>query len=353
MNPALPLCAGLLAASQLPAATQEEIWKVYRAGDATKAAQLGVEAIHAKPDDIDLRQVTGRALVASHQYSAALPHLERVVRLDTGRTWQSAWALAYAGIAHYALGDPAKSQAALEESLRLRATRNVEAFARQTRTLLGFGATYTNWSRLETAHFCFHFSPDLAPGVTNRFADLREAAFEKINAFFGASLPKKIDFFVWRRSEDAEQAGLPRLGFARPDLCIVHSTYKQTVGHEMTHVISGQGIPPGKKTALINEGLAVYFDQTRRDRLASARQAMREAKLESVSLAELWLNLRTKQDNVTYPVAGAFIERLRNRGGDDKLKQLARDETREAARRLYGDDLEKWIKEFELELLKP
>lgn len=353
MNPALPLCAGLLAASQLPAATQEEIWKVYRAGDATKAAQLGVEAIHAKPDDIDLRQVTGRALVASCQYSAALPHLERVVRLDTGQTWQSAWALAYAGIAHYALGDSAKSQAALEASLRLRATRNVEAFARQTRTLLGFDATYTNWSRLETAHFCFHFSPDLAPVVTNRFAGLRETAFEKINAFFGTSLPKKIDFFVWRRSEDAEQAGLPRLGFARPDLCIVHSTYKQTVGHEMTHVISGQGTLTGKKAALINEGLAVYFDQTRRDRLATARRAVREAKLESVSLLALWQNLRSQPETIAYPVAGAFVERLQDRGGDAKLKALVGDQTLETARRIYGDDLGKWIKEFELDLLKP
>jgi len=51
VNSALPLCGCLLVAVCSHAATQEEIWKVYQAGDAAKAAQLGVEALQTQPED--------------------------------------------------------------------------------------------------------------------------------------------------------------------------------------------------------------------------------------------------------------------------------------------------------------
>ena len=80
---------------------------------------------------------------------------------------------------------------------------------------------------------------------------------------------------------------------------------------------------------------------------------MREAGLESISLTQLWQGLRSKADVVTYPVAGAWVERLRQKGGDEKLKELLRRQTLESARGIYGEELEKWIKEFEQDLFKP
>jgi hypothetical protein len=219
--------------------------------------------------------------------------------------------------------------------------------------LLGLAAVYTNWMVVETEHFRFHFSVEARTINTNSFVASRESAFARINQFFGAKMPKKIDFFVWRSSEDAERAGLGTLGFARPEMCLVHSAGNQTRGHEMTHVICRQAVKPAKTSGLINEGIAVYFDQTGRDRLATARRAVREAKMESVSITDLWERLRAKSDSITYPVAAAFIERLHKKGGDEKLKQLAREQTLEAAKRIYGGELEAWIAEFEKELVAP
>ena len=343
----------LLCAACLPAAPADEIWKLYKQGDTAQAAARGLEELKQQPEDIELRQVTGRALVESRQFAAALPHLEHVVRLDTRRSWQSAWALAYAGYAHFGLGEATKAAAALDASLRLHATRNAETFARQAQALLGFSAAFTNWIVLETARFRFHFSPSVAAAATNRFAEQHEAACGQINKFCEARLPKKIDYFVWNTSADAERAGLGKLGFARPEMTLVHATWNQTVGHEMTHVLCWHGFHPAQTTALINEGLAVFFDQTRRDRLATAQAAVRAAGLESVSIVELWSDLRAKADTVTYPVAGAWIDCLHARGGADRLQQLAREQTLDAARRIYGGELEKWIEEFEHDLRKP
>lgn len=347
MKAPLIICLWLAWQTLAIAATQEEIWKVYNRGEAAKAAELGLAAIKDEPENIDLRQVTGRALVDSQQYAAALPHLAKVVELDGQKTWQSAWALAFAGYAHFGQNDPAKARAALEDSLKLKGTRNVINFARRAQTLLGFAPVYSNWVTLETEHFRFHFSPATQPLDTNRFAASREVAFTNINRFFQVRLPKKIDFFVWRSSADAEQAGVGTLGFARPELSIVQSAANQTRGHEMTHVICYQAVKPVQRTGLINEGIAVYFDQTGRDRLAMAKAAVKEAKLESVSLTNMWAG------RVSYPVAGAFIERLHKKGGDEKLKQLARDQTLEAARKVYGEQLDTWMAEFEQELMAP
>lgn len=334
----------LVSVSLAAAATQEEIWKVYNSGEAAKAAERGLAAIKDEPENIDLRQVTGRALVASGQFAAAVPQLEKVVELDGNKTWQSAWALAYAGYAHYGLSHYTNSQAALEASLKLKATRNVVNFAQRAQALLGFAPIYSNWVTLETEHFRFHFCPEVLSVGTNRFAATREAAFETINRFFQAKLPKKIDFFVWRNSADAEQAGVGTLGFARPELCLVQSAVNQTRGHEMTHVICHHAVRPVRRTGLINEGIAVYFDGTGRDRMAMAKSAVQAAKMPTVSITNMWVG------RVSYPIAGAFIAMLHRKGGDEKLKQLAHDQTLEAARRIYGAELDAWIAEFEKEL---
>ncbi|MEI7729740.1 MAG: hypothetical protein WCO56_09205 [Verrucomicrobiota bacterium] len=336
----------------LSAATSEEIWKVYRRGEAARAAELGLAALKDKPEDMELRQVTGRALVDSEQFAVALSHLEKVVQLDTNRSWQSAWALGYAGYAHFGLGDAEKSRKALEDSLAFKATRNVISFAQHGQMLFGFSGVYSNWTAQETAHFQFHFSSATPPAGQTNFAERHEAAFEAINRFFEAKLPKKIDFFVWGTSGEAETAGLGTLGFARPEMGIVHSHWRQTTGHEMTHIISRQALKPVKVTALINEGVAVYFDQTGRNREQTARAALREAKVETLSLVALWAQMRAVDDIVTYPVAGAVIERLRQQGGDDKLRQLLCDQSIESARQIYGAVFDGWLRELESDLLR-
>jgi tetratricopeptide (TPR) repeat protein len=346
----LVLVLGWQETSSAAAASTEEISKLFQERKHDRVFEASQEFLKHSSNNLEVLSIVGRSLVELGRFEDALVYLERTVVVDTNQTWAAAWALAYAGYAHYGLGHHDAARTNLAASLKSKATRNVVSFAQQAQLLLGLTDHYRDWSLVETEHFRFHFSPETMRLDTNRFAVVRELAFTNINHFFAAKLPKKIDFFVWNKSEDAEKLGLGTLGFARPEMCIVHSRYNQTVGHEMTHVISHQAFHPVSKSGFINEGIAVYFDQTRRHRLANAREAVRQSKLTKLNLKEYWQGRQSRSETLSYPVAGAFIERLMERGGPEKLKQLASDQSFESARRIYGADLDEWIATFEKEL---
>jgi hypothetical protein len=213
-------------------------------------------------------------------------------------------------------------------------------------------AAYWNWPVVETAHFCFRFSPllHLDDRTTRDYIFRHEVAFETINQFFQADLPKKIDFFVWAGNPEAHAAGLGVLGFANPQMTLTHQSFEQTDGHEMTHVLCYYAFKPIKATRLVNEGVAVYFDQTKRNRFAEARRAVRSAGLDHISVAKLWTESQSQGAGVMYPVAAAFIERLRFNGGDEKLKQLLHNQTLDAALQIYGPELTDWMMQFDQDL---
>jgi hypothetical protein len=179
------------------------------------------------------------------------------------------------------------------------------------------------------------------------FAERHDAAFQEIAAFFGATLSHPARFFVWRSNEEAQAAGLPPLGFARPAYHLVHARVNQTVGHEITHLAVYHGAQPTQRTGLINEGLAVYFDQSGRDRYATARSALAAVGRKTVSIETLWTDWASVPPRVSYPVAGAFVHHLIERGGPATIKQLARHQTLDRAQQLYGDDLARYMAEVE------
>ena len=49
-------------------------------------------------------------------------------------------------------------------------------------------------------------------------------------------------------------------------------------------------------------------------------------------------------------MAGAFVERLVERGGREKFLELFRDQSAETARRIYGAEFDGWVQEFEQQL---
>ena len=123
----------------------------------------------------------------------------------------------------------------------------------------------------------------------------------------------------------------------------------QSPAHELVHVLSYYAVPaPRVRTRLINEGVAVNFDLSGQDRLAAARAAARETG--SLRLTDLWEKADTVPENILYPVAAAWVERLLEHGGRDSFLALLRNQSLSSARRIYGDALDQWIVEFEHDL---
>lgn len=208
--------------------------------------------------------------------------------------------------------------------------------------------TLVGWSTVETQHFRFHFPPEPAANPST-FPGQLEAAYTELSSTFSATLPGKINFYVWN-SRDAGERLLGRPpGFASGRHLLIHATADQTIGHELTHVLVHYTATPEVTTRFISEGTAVAFDLTKRDRLAVAKTSVR-GQAPPGALARLWTAGDNAPEALLYPVAGAFVERLYARGGRDRFLRLLKRQTIEHAREVYGADLDRIIAEFEKDL---
>jgi len=209
---------------------------------------------------------------------------------------------------------------------------------------------FDKWTVKETENFKFYFQPNTRVSNINEYVHERERAFKKINNVFKAQLPQKIIYFIWNSNEDALKEIDETLGFSLPKAYTIHSLYEQTIGHEMTHVIVGNMDGAIKQTALINEGLAMYFDQTNRDFLTILKESMHKLKGEKISIKDWWIKWPGDMigDNFyTYVVAAAFVEYLIEEEGMDKMIELAKNQTYQNAKFIYGDKIDQLIVEFE------
>lgn len=349
-----PHCLALVVFALVPhstiASVADDVVARFNSGDYAGAAQLGRDALKANPTDIDLELALGRSLTELGDFTAARPLLEAVIAAEDRPTWRTGWALTTLASVRFANGDIDAAMDCARRAIAQKATPNIVKATESFLLLVGHSPAMAGWIVVETENIRFAFHPSLKEFDQRSFVKSRQDAFVALQAWFPADLPKKIDYFVWPDNRTAAQVGIRSLGFSRPALSVIHSRANQTPGHELVHVLSYHSMHPKIRTGLINEGIAVLFDQQHVDRLTNARKGVQGAKLRELSIVALWKDWPSGHDEYTYPVAGAFVERLKQRGGEAKLKQLLAEQTYAAATRIYGDDLTGWIVEFERDL---
>jgi len=350
--------AGAAAAQDTPQqGPADPLWELYKQGKFDEVVNQGKALLSTGSETAQVNLAVGRALVDQGKAAEGEIFLKRAAELDTkDRTWVYAWAQVYLGAVRLQLGDDAGARTAWLAARDCNATRNATRNADNNLLYFALDPLFDKWDTFKTDHFLFRFSDKLTDLDRAAYARRHEEAYAKIRAWFGGAPEQPIRFVVWADQDEATAAGMPPLGFARPRLDLVHCLVNQTVGHEMAHVIGYAAIHPVKTTGLINEGTAVYLDQTGRDRLAVARDALAAARADTsavlppVSLRALWDDWSLAPDSVTYPLAGAWIARLVEKGGKEKFLRFFADQSRDHAREVYGEDLEGWIDEFEKDL---
>ncbi|MEJ2678221.1 MAG: hypothetical protein P8174_03990 [Gemmatimonadota bacterium] len=319
------------------------------AGRFHEVARAGEAALAAHPADPDLHLLLGRALVEVGRPGEALSHLDFVVRLDTRRSWRWAWAQDYRARALYCLGRTADAHAALDDAIASNATRNVVRDARGLAHMIGYDATFDGWREFRLGDVRVHYGTAVTRDQARAFAASRAAALEQLREWIPVKPLKPIDIFVWPDAGSARAAGFRSIGFARPELGLIHSRLDQTPAHELVHVVVFQGLDSVHRTRFVNEGVAVLMDGTGRSRLAMARLAV--ARLDGpVHIVDLWRDGQRAPEPVVYPVAAAFLERLRERGGEDRFKEFHRDQTVDRARELNGPLLDRVVESVERDL---
>lgn len=323
----------------------DNLWKLYNSHDFKSVIGKAKTLLENEPDNIDINLIIGRSYTDLGDFKSAVNFLETTVTNDNNNSWRKAWALSCLGTCYFMLQDYDDSETSLNECIELNATKNATNNAYGQTLLFGFNEFYKTWKTVETDNFCFHFQ-DMNDTEIENYTILREVAFKEINDFFKNSLPKKIDFYVWQSRDDAKKILRANLGFSKPNFCIVHTFYQQTIGHEMTHVISNYTSDISKKTRFINEGTAVCFDQSHQDRLKQIKDWI-SANNNQIRIKDCWENGDGYAEDILYPLSGLFVKELIDNFGEKKFLEFFGNQTYDNAKLVFGDKLDKVIQEFE------
>lgn len=326
-------------------ATLDELLKLYNSQEFKTVIEKAKPLIQTDPNNIDLNLLMGRSLTDLTDFKNALPYLELVVKKDKTNSWQKAWALSYLGTCYFMLQDYNNSEAALNECINLNATKNATNNAYGQTLHFGFNEFFKTWKIVETDNFRFHFQ-NMNPIEIEKYISDREVAYKEINGFFKSALPKKIDFYIWESREDAMKILKRNLGFANPIFCIIHTYYNQTIGHEMTHVISNYTTEIRNKTRFINEGTAVCFDLSNNDKFKMVKDWI-AANNKQIAIKDCWENGEKYGEEILYPLSGLFVKELLDSFGKEKFFEFFKNQTYENAKLVFGNKLDRMIEEFE------
>ena len=322
-------------ASQVPV----NIELLYQARQFDKVVEEGKKKLKAKPNDIIANHLVGRALADIKKFEEAEQFLKKAIT-EASPNYVNSWSYAYLGLCNYLNDKYDESKINLEQAIKLNATKNSTNFAKRRLQWFQMTEYFDNWEIVETEHLRFHFQPNYKIESIEKYCEIRENAYIQNNEFFKATPFKKIDYFIWCEPEGAKEIVGKELGFANSDLCIINSKLNQTIGHEITHILSEYGVRPILKNRLVNEGVSVAFDLTNRNRIELAKSV----NIKNFTIKELIEQADNLPDSILYPIGGALIEHLKLEKDDIKLKKLIKEQSWQNLIKLYG--IEK-IEKFE------
>lgn len=322
----------------------QKLFKELNQGKIDQVISEGLSLLAKDSNNIDLNHIIGRAYFYKGEFDIAIGYLEKSILTDSPKSSTKAWGYNFLGKCYLMKDNLEKAKEYFYKSYNMKATENVTKSSYYA--LAGYGLLnfYNNWKKVESKHFIFYFQDSRN---AEWFVKTREEAYDSISNYLNVKLEKKIRYFVWASRKDAKEVLKRPLGFSKPELYLIHSAYNQTRGHEMTHVISNYVTNIKVKTGLINEGLAVYLDLDDRDDRGLVFSAMKKYNIKKIDIQSFWSDWRKYSDEISYPVAGLFVEDLIKKYGKDKFLNFFADQSYQNAKAVFGDDFDNFIKEFE------
>jgi tetratricopeptide (TPR) repeat protein len=321
----------------------EALSKLYGSGAYAELDRQCIDLLKTFPDHPEINMLYGRSLADQEQTVKAIGYLSKAA-VSNGPAYVRAWSYAYLGTCYFTIDSIEKSRASLLKCVELNATKNATGYANRRISYYGFSDHYKDWEVIESKHFRFLFQDSSNVKNKMHFIEERESVFEELVARFPATLPGKIDFFVWNSTDDGVNQLGASPGFARPEELLVHCRYNQTVGHEMTHIIVHHSLHPKTKSRLINEGIAVLYDFSSRLKMDIAKLAA-SSSTEPISIKDMWMRGAAFDESLLYPVGGAWLGFLETKLSGEGFRQILQNQSYEA----YPNrsELESLIAEFE------
>ncbi|MGE5400738.1 MAG: tetratricopeptide repeat protein [Ignavibacteriales bacterium] len=309
------------------------------------------EILKNNSEDPVANSFRGQTLVKLGRFGEAKRFLETALENQKNNLAARAYIMLNLGWIYYIEKETNKAAGILYSCSKLEVKAGAPRDAKRSLVLLGLDSLYHKWKLFETNDIIFHFPPDSKVSDKEAFARSRQIAYEKISNFFNADLKRKINFYAWNKSTDAENIGLRPLGFSEPEFFITHSAINQTRGHEIAHIVIRNYVKTETVNKFIDEGAAMYFDMTGRNRLQAARDIIKEMGYKSkISISGIWQKPADYPDLIIYYLGAALVERLVNEESKEKLTQLLKFQSYENAENIYGERLNTVIGNLENEL---
>ena len=211
---------------------------------------------------------------------------------------------------------------------------------------------YEDWLDYDSAHFTYHYLPKTYVAKSIKaIAKDHEKAYTSILKSLGVKFNGTIDMYFYPSGESLYRATARDSGFAINEHNEVHAVWvsaqeHQSVGHEMTHVITSGAIGEPRE-ALLGEGIAVCLDQAKPNPHVRAAGLQQQKKL--VPLSSLLGDAFFEVDaEVRYAQSGSIACWLVEQYGADKFKSLyVTDDFQRGLSNLYWLDLktleQKWL----------
>lgn len=177
-------------------------------------------------------------------------------------------------------------------------------------------------TKVSSEHYNFHLIKDsLAEKDIDEIMKIQEKCFKEITSFLNVSPQFKINYYLL---ETPELVGKiygdndPCNGFANPpnEIYAVYNEKVKCIGyHEDAHIISYILNKP--QSVFLREGLAMYFDKVWWNKSNDEWVRLLLKSDRYLSIIELIQNdfFLNHTDEITYPIAGAFVKYLINRYG--------------------------------------
>jgi len=183
------------------------------------------------------------------------------------------------------------------------------------------------WRSAQTDHFQLYFEPEsLAEHHIDALTQRMEESRTRVLALLGErDYSARVTVFAVRsRARMKALIGKEVNGQAIPNrnlvLFVISDSIDASGAHELCHVIAKTSW--GNADDWINEGLAVYADDTWQQRPLHAAASYLLAQHQLVPLADLLRRFNHFPELVTYPEAGSFVKFLYEAYGVDTVKQI-------------------------------
>lgn len=287
---------------------KKEMVETFLKGNYNKTIELGQKIIETEPNDFETNLMILRAYNEKSDYTNAYAFVQKCKSLMK-QDWEKSWTLTESTITNFGIGNIDEARKNFNEAKQIRGTKNSEKKLKEIGLVLGFDEIYNNWKTRDSQNIFFHFENTISDEEIEKIVLTRQKAFDEINTYFKSSLPKKIDFFVWNQKENYNQYLNNSLGFTKPNYCVSHNRMNQTSGHEIAHNVSFWKNTDNIRTKFINEGIGVCFDQQKNNKLKIAKEVYKK---NSLDIKDAWKNQTKLNDDVLYPISGAFVEYLLN-----------------------------------------